>query len=268
MLFSPGHLIWLALSACLIVGGIIACLRIRPSMTRILTVCFGLALLSETVKVLSVIQIVPIVSPVVEGGQLVYQPAGSFTPYMEADHMPFELCSFQIPLIGIARFAKSERLRQRVLALIYPTAMIGAFLGLVLAYMVRDYTSTLAMFTDPHAYQYFLYHSMLITLGAYIAISPESGVGFSSWKDALIMLIPFDVASFYLNSLLATPVYVNNELAGISHATNFFSSYINPLGIPITEKWQWMVYLVIRIVLTLTLITLFFLPLKRKKVAS
>ena len=37
---------------------------------------------------------------------------------------------------------------------------------------------------------------------------------------------------------------------------NYFSSYVNPLGLVLTEKWQWIAYLAVRAVLALTLVIL------------
>lgn len=50
----------------------------------------------------------------------------------------------------------------------------------------------------------------------------------------------------------------------MSHRINFFSSYVNPLGLVLTEKWQWIVYLVVRLALAITLILLLYLLLLHK----
>ena len=264
-MFSQGHLIWIGISFSLI-AGIIAFLRAkRPPMQRVLQVCLLLSLVSETVKVLSVIQIVPIVTPEVTDGVFSYVETGAWAPYMEMDHLPFELCSLQIPFMAAALFTHDALTRKRILALMYPTTLIGGLLGIVLAYIVRSDASALELFGSPHVWQYFLYHSMIVALGIWIGMADDSGVVFSDIASMLVMLVALDALSFYLNSALSTPAYVNDELVGLTHGTNFFSSYINPLGLTLTEKWQWISYLGIRLIIGAVLIVLVFLPLLRKK---
>ena len=62
-----------------------------------------------------------------------------------------------------------------------------------------------------------------------------------------------DFLTFYLNSIFSQPVYVNEKPVGLVYRANFFSSYVNPLGIVLTEKWQWILYLLIRMILVLVL---------------
>ena len=51
---------------------------------------------------------------------------------------------------------------------------------------------------------------------------------------------------------------------GIGNAINYFSSYNNPLGIVMSNKKEWMIYLGIRIVLAAICILLVNLPLLLK----
>ena len=70
------------------------------------------------------------------------------------------------------------------------------------------------------------------------------------------MLIALDLPTFYLNSIFSQAVYVAEEPVGLVYRTNFFSSYVNPLGLVLTEKWQWLVYLAVRMALAGALIAL------------
>lgn len=88
-MFSAGHLIWIALCALLIGGGVAACLRLRPGLDRVLTMGLVLALISEAVKFFSVIQVLPVVVPVVSGAEVTYQATGDFTPL--SAHRPLPL---------------------------------------------------------------------------------------------------------------------------------------------------------------------------------
>ena len=75
-------------------------------------------------------------------------------------------------------------------------------------------------------------------------------------EDLLCALLSMDFLSFYLNSVLSQPVYVNEKPVGLIYRVNFFSSYMNPLGIVLTEKWQWILYLLIRFILAVVLMFL------------
>ena len=98
-MFSTGHLIWIAVSIILIVFGVICCIKLKPSLHRLISLCLLLGLISEAVKVLSVIEIVPVMDLAVKDGVLVYVPTGDYTPYLEAEHLPFELCSYPISFL-------------------------------------------------------------------------------------------------------------------------------------------------------------------------
>jgi len=56
-----------------------------------------------------------------------------------------------------------------------------------------------------------------------------------------------------------------NQVVGVSHRINFFSSYVNPLGLILTEKWQWIVYLIIRAAMATCLIIILYLPMLARR---
>ena len=69
------------------------------------------------------------------------------------------------------RFSHNERLRTALLAFMYPSCLAGALLALLMPSIVPGSVAVEDMFRAPLAYQYFLYHSALIVLGAYIPLS-------------------------------------------------------------------------------------------------
>ncbi len=73
-MFSTGHLLWIGISIVLITAGTIACIRERPPEDRILKICLAIGVLSEVIKLFSVIRILPMVEPVVNGTELSYTP--------------------------------------------------------------------------------------------------------------------------------------------------------------------------------------------------
>ena len=74
-----------------------------------------------------------------------------------------------------------------------------------------------------------------------------------------------DLVSMYMNSIMSTPYYSGDELMGVGNAVNYFSSYNNPLGIVMSTKGQWMIYLLIRIVLAVIIIAIVNMPLLAKE---
>lgn len=253
-MFSFGHILWLVFSAVIILAGLYVCFHYKPSIDRVLTVCCVLAIISELIKLISSIEMQPILEM---GSQMAYQATGRYVPYLENGHLPLELCSLQIFFIFIARFLKEGERKNHLLTFMYVTEVIGATLALLLPEFLLDeeYDSVAALFLVPRNYQYFFWHSMLIVLGIYIAFGNVIEMKKSYFLHAVLGIALLDICSFYLNSLLATPVYSDGQLVGISNTVNFFSSYFNPLGIVITEKIHWIYYLIIRLVCALICIS-------------
>ena len=98
-----------------------------------LLICLVIALISEFIKILGHMQIVPIVKPVIEKGELIYKKTGAYTPYLEAEHFPFELCSYQIIFIFLALELKDRKWRKRLYAVMYTTCIAGAGMGILLS---------------------------------------------------------------------------------------------------------------------------------------
>jgi len=75
------------------------------------------------------------------------------------------------------------------------------------------------------------------------------------------------VPTFYLNSVFSQPVYAAGKPVGVVYRTNFFSSYVNPLCLVLTRRWQWLTYLAIRLGLAAALIAFLLLlaTLARKR---
>ena len=259
-MYSTGHLIWIGISVILIVGGLLT-IRIRkPTLEQVLKACLIVGVASEVTKVFSVTSILPVVTPEIvtteAGSALTYVPIGKYSPYMKMEHLPLELCSLMIAFLIAALLLKNGIWRSRLLALMYITGTIGGLMGILLTYIATEYTSTAAFLLAPRAWQYFLYHSMVVTLGLYLGFEYNGGVSLKFWKSTMIGLLLLDMPTFYLNSILAQAAYLNGEPVGILYRTNFFSSYVNPLGLVLTEKWQWLAYLGIRLALATALITL------------
>lgn len=263
-MFSTGHLLWIGISVALIAFGTRACLRRRPPEARFLKLCLTIGVLSEAVKLFSVMRILPMVDIAVNGAALEYTYAGQYTPYLEMADLPLELCSLQIAFLAAMLWIKNPAWKSRLRALMYITGVIGGTLGILLAEVTVDYTTVGEYFTSPRIYQFFLYHAMVVTVGLYMGFGPDSDVSLRSFKGTMGLLLAMDMPTFYLNSVFSQPVYVAGKPEGIVYRANFFSSYVNPLGMVLTQRWQWLLYLAVRLALAAVLIAfLLLLPSRR-----
>ena len=269
-MFSTGHLLWIGISTILIAAGTLACLRRRPADRQVLKLCLAIGLLSEAVKLFSVMRILPMVDIAVKGAALDYIPAGPYTPYLEMADLPLELCSLQIAFMAAMLLVKDGAWRSRLRALMYITGVIGGLLGILLAEVTVDYSTVGEYFTSPRIYQFFLYHAMVVTLGLYMGFGPDSDVSLDRFKETMGLLLALDAPTFYLNSVLSQPVYVAGKPVGVVYRTNLFSSYVNPLGLVLTRRWQWLSYLAVRLGLAAVLIALLLLlaTLARKRIPA
>ena len=71
-MFCAGHLMWIGISACLIAAGYIACRIRKPREDSLLKVCLAIGVLSEAIKLFSVMRILPMVEVAVKGEALEY----------------------------------------------------------------------------------------------------------------------------------------------------------------------------------------------------
>ena len=102
-------------------------------------------------------------------------------------------------------------------------------------------------------------------LGVCIAKSEEVNIKFSHLYSTLAIMGAFAILSIYLNSAFAYPTYEGITLLSVENTPNFFFTFRTPVGILLTEIWQWYVYLAIIVALAIVLITLFYLPFRNKK---
>lgn len=164
-MFSTGHLLWIGICAVLIVAGTLVCLRRRPTEDRLLKICLAIGVLSEVAKLFSVMRILPMVDIAVKGAALEYTHAGQYTPYLEMADLPLELCSLQIAFMAAMLLVKNPVWKSRLRSLVYVTGVIGGLMGIVLAEVTVDYSTVREYFTSLRIYQFFMYHSMVVTLG-------------------------------------------------------------------------------------------------------
>lgn len=251
-MFTIYHFIWLGICLLLFAAAFHVLKTRRPPLRKLLSIaCVG-AVLSELTKTLSVLEMVPAAD------------GSTMHLYLEMQHLPLHLCSIQILFIFYVRFAKDGPARETLLAFMYPSCTIGAFCALMMPSIFSTSISVTQAFTHPLAYQFFLYHAMLVILGLYIAASGEVDIRPRHYLCSLGILGTLGFFAIYFNSIFAVPHYVNGELVSVDYSTNFFFTQRTPIGIELTEKWQWMLYIGVIAALAVVLMGLFYLPFIRR----
>lgn len=256
-MFSVNHFIWIGICVALIVLGCVYYKKYNPTLEEVVNVAFCFALLSELVKILSVIEMVPIVGK--EG----------FYPYLELRYLPLHLCSLHIISFVYLKFSKeNSAFKQWLIAFMYPSCILGGIFAILLPSVFSTSISVSEAFIHPLAYQTFLYHTMLILFGIYIYQSKEINLKGDGFIKSIVAVSLLGFVSIYLNSMYTIPMYENGKLVAVSSTTNFFFTSLPPLPIPLEYKWHWFIYLLIISVLAVTLVYVLYLPIiKRSKKA-
>lgn len=254
-MFSIQHFIWIAICIILIIGSCVFISKYQPSFVKFFNVVCVLSIISEVIKVLSMMEIIQLVD-------------GSYAPYLELNHLPFHLCSIQIIFIFLVRFTKNRKLRNVCLGFMYPTCIVGALFAIALPSIYSGNINASDSFTHPIIYQTFLFHAMLIITGFYIIKSKDIQLENKYYFTTLAILFGLSFASFYINSLFASVVYTSEVDYIVGHVTNFFFTYIPVLSsIVLDVKWKWLVYILVLLLLAIVLIGIMYIPvfIKNKK---
>ena len=250
--FTFTHLIWTIISITTIIVSLILIKKYQPTLKQILTIACVICFISEMIKFFSTIQLVPN-----SDGSIYY-------PFIEQQHLPLHLCSLQILLIFYVRFSQNKTHNDTLLAFMYPTCIIGAALAILMPSIFNESISIDQAFTHPLAYQFFLYHSMLIILGIYIAKSKEVLIKGKHYFSTMTILFTIAFISLYVNSSLANTTYINGKLISVDYTPNFFFTYNLPMRIPYSEIWHWYLYIGAIACIACIVIFLFFIPFMKK----
>ena len=254
-MFSVQHIIWIVISVVMITMNTIFMARKKPPLKDVLKACFIAGAVSEAIKVLSCVEMVPSAD-----GSVVY-------PYLQMQFLPLHLCSIQLFTIFYCIFGNgtisSSRFKRFLLAFMYPSCTAGAFFAILLPSIFSTTITPAQAFTHPIAYQVFIYHSILLSLGLYIPMSGVVRFSWSTYRNTMTFMSFLTLAGIYINSMLASPTYVDGNLVSVDYVTNFFFIFRTPIGIELNTKLAWMVYLLILTVLAFVLIALMYLPLRK-----
>lgn len=229
-MFTTPHFIWLAISVVIIVGMFLIKNKFNLSFNAILNIMLVMSIASEVTKILC---------------NMMDAPDGRTGKILDPGDLPFHLCSIQIFLMFILKFfIKSESGKQKMLAFMCPTMIIGAVIALFIPTIGVE-------FTVVQVYQYFIYHAFLIFFASYIL--KEKLVDWQ-WSD-----YPRNLA--FLGGFALLCMWINSALSGVLPRVNFMYLVRPPMeNLPILNLNNgWAVYFITLIVLAVVLIGLFHL---------
>ena len=232
-MFSVTHIIYLAIFIPLAVGLAIFVGKKWGWHKRVLYVCCGLAVVSELVKIFSLVSR--------------YYGEEGVSYYLMQEYLPFNLCSIQIIFIFMITFMKSENVKKYLMYFMYPTMLGGGLMALLI-----PTTSVNHGFFAPISFQFWIFHGMLIFLALYMIITKPVKFSIKGYFIALLMTA---VAFVFA-------IYINSALRSIDSEVNFFFVARPPLeGLPILNlDHGWIVYILHLAWLAILLISLAYLP--------
>ena len=125
--------------------------------------------------------------------------------YLSPGYLPFNLCSIQIIFIFIITFSNNDKIKNPLMAFMYPTLLGGGLMALLIP------TSSINQgWFSPISFQFWIFHGMLIFLALYMYITRPEKFKVKSFLVALVMLAGTLIFAIYINSILGgSDTYVN-----------------------------------------------------------
>jgi len=249
-MYTIQHYIWLLICLTFIVGWFYLIKKYNLTQKQVFSIACIICVLSESIKVFTAVKMVPIINGV------------GYFPYLEMRHMPFHLCSLQIIFIFFQRYAPADsKIRKPLYTFMFPTCILGALAALAIPTVFTENVAVEEAFSHPIAYQYFLYHAMLIALGIYIMRSDEIKIKSKDYLTTMLIMIVAGFITIYFNSIFSIPRYENGDVVAVEAVTNYFVTAFAPIAIPLIEKWHWYLYLVVIFILASLSAALLYLPI-------
>ena len=125
--------------------------------------------------------------------------------------LPLQLCSLQIFFFFYLFFGKNEKLKADLNCFMCMCMLVGAPFAILLP-------NSSTSFTNPVAYQFFLYHAMIIIYAIYQIKTHQVTYTMRNLKIDLGLLGVLTICSIWINSIFAAT----------GHPTNFFYTMCPP----------------------------------------
>ena len=187
-LFSVPHIIFLAVlwPAAAILAFVLS-KKIGYSKKLIWILAF-LGLLCEIEKILFFVE----------------ETAGGYR--LPAEHIPINMCPFQIFFIFALAMAESPQKCKTIICYMYPSMVGGGFIGMLIPSVV---VLGLHGLSDLATYRYFFFHAMLIFSGLYLYLSKPIQYSIKSYGTALAFVSMIVMLGIWINAFFGWDPTVN-----------------------------------------------------------
>jgi len=230
-MFSLAHILFICILLPASIGLAILISKKFGWDRRVLYILIGIAIASEITKVFFFLEKRPMTTYNAETGNL--DPNG-FGYYLSPDQLPFMLCSIQIIFILLITFVKNKKFNSILMSFMFPTLVGGG----IMAFFVPNNPANFG-FTSVIAFQFFIYHAMLVFLGLYMFLSKPVKFTIKSYGTAFVVLAGLAFFAIYLNSALGGPENSTNFMyvvRGPMEGTSVDFPFLN-------TKYGWYVYM-------------------------
>ena len=249
--FGRNHLILAAACIILIIGLSIVISKTKIKFATLTKIMLALWICSETTKLVGNLEYLLSDGSTIE--IIKYQAKEGVSivrAFYPRTQLPFHLCSIQPLLILVVKLTKNEKLKDTLLKFIFPTAILGAVIAILVGTVGGD-------FTDPHTYEYFFFHAGLTIYAISIVTIKQIHITFKSHLKTLLIIFLMFVGSSWVNSILS-----DTGSSSDTYYTNFFYSMMPPLeNLPVLNlNHGWFVYFFTILGIGISLITLLQLP--------
>lgn len=252
-MFSVYHLAWLIVSIIVVVLGFKYVVKNKLPLKKLLLFGVYAGVVVELIKIFSLVRMFP------SGDGL------TMYPYIETQHIPINLCSLQKFFMVYVLLTKSEVGRNNMLAFMYPSGLIGAMIALFVPAGASIEWSLKGILLNPQAYEFFLYHALLVIIGVYIPLSGEVPIRKKNILTSGAILGGLGIITMYLNSAFANVEYTNGLVSRVQYTPNYLFTYKPPINIAFSQVWHWYLYVFVIGFLAMSVITILYLPFIKKR---
>jgi uncharacterized membrane protein YwaF len=122
---------------------------------------------------------------------------------IDAGALPLHLCSLLIFVFFYLPFCKNDKIKGYLTSLVIPVGLVGSLLAILMATSGTD-------FTEPEAYQCFIYHAVMVWFAIFLVAKKHADLGVRAWIRNLVIVGSLAFIMIWVNGALQ--VYDTNFL--------------------------------------------------------
>lgn len=233
-MFTTSHFLWMGITVLVILITSFLLARFRCSTRSLLTGCLFLCVISELIKIFS---------NTVETG--LFTNVSGPVKFLPVSCLPLQLCSLQIFFLFYQYMSKNEQRKADLNGFMCMCMAVGAPFAILLP-------NSSVSFSSPVAYQFFLFHAMLIVYAIHQIRTGSVTYSLRNLKIDLVLLLVLGIVSIWINSIFTA----------MGAPTDFLYTMCPPAdNLPYLNLNQgWEMYVVKLTVLAMVLMLLYHMP--------